>query len=58
MLDDFFTDILNRNQAAWREVVALGVTNGSSDPGLQRLAQLLRQLSFRSAPREPDPGAA
>jgi 6-phosphogluconate dehydrogenase len=32
MLDPFFKDILNRNQANWREVVALGVTNGIPVP--------------------------
>ncbi len=32
MLDPFFLDILNRSQAAWREIVALGVTNGVPVP--------------------------
>ena len=32
MLDPFFLDILNRNQADWREIVALGVTNGIPIP--------------------------
>ncbi|MCP5539928.1 MAG: decarboxylating NADP(+)-dependent phosphogluconate dehydrogenase [Akkermansiaceae bacterium] len=32
MLDPFFKDILNANQANWREIVALGVTNGIPVP--------------------------
>ncbi len=32
MLDPFFKDILNSNQAAWREIVSLGVTNGIPMP--------------------------
>ena len=32
MLDPFFKDILNSNQADWREIVALSVTNGIPIP--------------------------
>lgn len=46
MLDDFFTDILNRNQAAWREVVAIGVTNGIPVPAFS--ASLGYYDSYRS----------
>lgn len=46
MLDDFFTDILNRNQAAWRGVVAIGVTNGIPVPAFS--ASLGYYDSYRS----------
>lgn len=46
MLDDFFTDILNRNQTAWREIVALGVTNGIPVPAFS--ASLSYYDSYRS----------
>ncbi|NRB74742.1 MAG: decarboxylating NADP(+)-dependent phosphogluconate dehydrogenase [Verrucomicrobiales bacterium] len=46
MLDDFFTDILNSNQAAWREIVALGVTNGIPVPAFS--ASLSYYDSYRS----------
>ncbi|MEM6279768.1 MAG: decarboxylating NADP(+)-dependent phosphogluconate dehydrogenase [Verrucomicrobiota bacterium] len=46
MLDDFFTEILNSNQAAWREVVALGVTNGIPMPAFS--ASLSYYDSYRS----------
>ncbi len=32
MLDGFFTDILNKNQGAWREIVSLAVSNGIPVP--------------------------
>jgi len=32
MLDSFFKDILNQNQASWREIVSLAVNNGISAP--------------------------
>lgn len=46
MLDSFFTDILNSNQAAWREIVALGVTNGIPVPAFS--ASLSYYDSYRS----------
>ena len=46
MLDPFFKDILNRNQAAWREIVALGVTNGIPVPAFS--ASLGYYDSYRS----------
>jgi 6-phosphogluconate dehydrogenase len=46
MLDDFFTEILNGNQAAWREIVALGVTNGIPVPAFS--ASLSYYDSYRS----------
>ena len=46
MLDNFFTDILNNNQAAWREIVALGVTNGIPVPAFS--ASLSYYDSYRS----------
>ena len=46
MLDNFFTDILNSNQAAWREIVALGVTNGIPVPAFS--ASLSYYDSYRS----------
>ena len=46
MLDDFFTEILNGNQAAWREVVAFGVTNGIPVPAFS--ASLSYYDSYRS----------
>ena len=50
MLDPFFKDILNRNQADWREIVALGVTNGIPIPAFS--ASLGYYDSYRS-PRLP-----
>ncbi|MEM9280877.1 MAG: decarboxylating NADP(+)-dependent phosphogluconate dehydrogenase [Verrucomicrobiota bacterium] len=46
MLDDFFTDILNSNQAAWREVVSLGILNGIPVPAFS--ASLSYYDSYRS----------
>ena len=46
MLDGFFTDILNANQSAWREVVALGVINGIPMPAFS--ASLSYYDSYRS----------
>ena len=46
MLDDFFTEILNGNQAAWREIVAFGVTNGIPVPAFS--ASLSYYDSYRS----------
>ncbi|MEM1294837.1 MAG: decarboxylating NADP(+)-dependent phosphogluconate dehydrogenase [Verrucomicrobiota bacterium] len=46
MLDSFFTDILNRSQAAWREIVALGITNGVPVPAFS--ASLGYYDSYRS----------
>jgi 6-phosphogluconate dehydrogenase len=46
MLDPFFKDILNRNQANWREIVALGVTNGIPVPAFS--ASLGYYDSYRS----------
>ncbi len=46
MLDPFFTDILNRSQAAWREMVALGVSNGIPVPAFS--ASLGYYDSYRS----------
>ena len=45
MLDPFFKDILNGNQAAWREVVGLGVRQRHPRAGFLGVAGLLRQLS-------------
>jgi 6-phosphogluconate dehydrogenase len=47
MLDPFFMDILNRNQADWREIVALGVTNGIPIPAFS--ASLGYYDSYRAA---------
>ncbi len=47
MLDPFFKDILNRNQADWREIVALGVTNGIPIPAFS--ASLGYYDSYRAA---------
>jgi len=47
MLDPFFKDILNRNQADWREIVALAVTNGIPIPAFS--ASLGYYDSYRSA---------
>lgn len=47
MLDPFFKDILNQNQADWREIVALGVTNGIPIPAFS--ASLGYYDSYRSA---------
>ena len=46
MLDDFFTDILNRCEGAWREIVALGVMNGVPMPAFS--ASLGYYDSYRS----------
>jgi len=46
MLDPFFTELLNSNQAAWREVVALGVTQGIPVPAFS--ASLGYYDSYRS----------
>ncbi len=46
MLDPFFKDILNRSQAAWREIVALGVTQGIPVPAFS--ASLGYYDSYRS----------
>ena len=46
LISDFFTDILNSNQAAWREIVALGVTNGIPVPAFS--ASLSYYDSYRS----------
>lgn len=46
MLDPFFKDILNSNQAAWREIVALGVSNGIPMPAFS--ASLGYYDSYRS----------
>ncbi len=46
MLDPFFTGLLNDNQAAWREIVALGVTNGIPVPAFS--ASLGYYDSYRS----------
>jgi 6-phosphogluconate dehydrogenase len=46
MLDPFFTDLLNSNQAAWREIVALGVTQGIPVPAFS--ASLGYYDSYRS----------
>jgi len=47
MLDPFFKDILNRNQADWREIVALGVMNGIPIPAFS--ASLGYYDSYRCA---------
>ena len=47
MLDPFFKDILNQNQADWREIVALGVTNGIPMPAFS--ASLGYYDSYRCA---------
>jgi 6-phosphogluconate dehydrogenase len=47
MLDPFFLDILNRNQADWREIVALGVSNGIPIPAFS--ASLGYYDSYRAA---------
>ena len=47
MLDPFFTEILNRSQASWREIVALGVTQGIPVPAFS--ASLSYYDSYRSA---------
>lgn len=47
MLDPFFKDILNTHQADWREIVALGVTNGIPVPAFS--ASLGYYDSYRSA---------
>jgi len=46
MLDPFFKDILNRTQGAWREIVALGITNGIPVPAFS--ASLGYYDSYRS----------
>ncbi len=50
MLDPFFKDILNSNQADWREIVALSVTNGIPIPAFS--ASLGYYDSYR-CPRLP-----
>ena len=47
MLDPFFKDILNSNQADWREIVSLGVMNGIPIPAFS--ASLGYYDSYRSA---------
>jgi len=47
MLAPFFRDLLNRTQAAWREVVALAVTNGIPVPAMS--ASLGYYDAYRSA---------
>lgn len=47
MLDGFFTEVLNSNQGAWREIVALGVTNGIPMPAFSA------SLSYYDAYRSP-----
>jgi len=47
MLDPFFRDLLNRSQQAWREVVALAVSNGIAVPAFG--ASLAYYDSYRSA---------
>ncbi len=47
MLDGFFTEILNSNQQAWREVVSLGVLNGIPMPAFSA------SLSYYDAYRSP-----
>ncbi|MFT5469540.1 MAG: 6-phosphogluconate dehydrogenase [Verrucomicrobiales bacterium] len=46
MMDDFFKDVLHRSQAAWREVVALGIVNGIPVPAFS--ASLGYYDSYRS----------
>ncbi len=46
MLDPFFKDILNRSQNTWREVVALGITNGIPVPAFS--ASLSYYDSYRA----------
>lgn len=46
MMNDFFKGILHRAQAAWREVVALGITNGIPVPAFS--ASLAYYDSYRS----------
>ncbi len=46
MLDPFFTELLNSNQSAWREIVALGVTQGIPVPAFS--ASLGYYDSYRS----------
>jgi 6-phosphogluconate dehydrogenase len=47
MLAPFFRDVLNRSQAAWREVVALAVTHGIAAPAMS--ASLSYYDAYRSA---------
>jgi 6-phosphogluconate dehydrogenase len=47
MLADFFRSVLNRSQAAWREVVALSVTRGIAVPAMS--ASLAYYDAYRSA---------
>ena len=47
MLDDYFKGILNANQGAWREVVAVAVSNGIPVPAFS--ASLAYYDSYRSA---------
>ena len=46
MLDPFFTDILNRSQSSWREVVTLAVNNAIPVPAFS--ASLSYFDSYRS----------
>lgn len=46
MLDEFFTELLNQNQQAWREIVALGVSNGIPVPAFS--ASLSYYDSYRA----------
>jgi 6-phosphogluconate dehydrogenase len=47
MLAPFFRDVINRSQAAWREVVALAVTHGIAAPAMS--ASLSYFDAYRSA---------
>jgi 6-phosphogluconate dehydrogenase len=47
MLAPFFRDVINRSQAAWREVVALAVTHGIAVPAMS--ASLSYYDAYRSA---------
>ena len=47
MLAPFFRDVLNRSQAAWRDVVALAVTHGIAVPAMS--ASLSYYDAYRSA---------
>jgi 6-phosphogluconate dehydrogenase len=46
MLDNFFTEILNKHQQSWREIVSLGVMNGVPMPAFS--ASLSYYDSYRS----------
>ncbi len=47
MLAPFFRNVINRSQAAWREVVALAVTHGIAVPAMS--ASLSYFDAYRSA---------